>query len=99
MNNYKVNLTLEDTFYGDCCKNTLQRDVTVISTRQTIALQCNYLLNVVFVSARYFTVLVQNGQQVIIRNIYTSHPSTLCLPNRCGKHLLTISGTISPCDG
>lgn len=96
MNEYKVNLCIEDTVFGNNCKNSSQKEVTIISTRQTIELQCNYVLNIVFVSSRYFTILVQNGQQVIIRNIYTSHPSMICIPNRCGKHILTVSGTISP---
>lgn len=94
MDNFTVNLTIEDIFCGNCCKEVKERNVIITSTNQTVTLQCNYILNVIFVSSSYFTVLIQNGTQVIIRNIYTNFTSSICLPNQCGKHFVNISGTI-----
>ena len=95
MDGFQVNVTIQDCFINKCCRNCIQRDTLVDSVTQTITLQCNFILNVIHVSSTYFTVLIQDGVNVIIRNIFTSHSTSLCLPNECGKHIITICGTIT----
>ncbi len=94
MNDFNITLTIEDIFCNKCCKESKQTQTTVTSTSQTISLQNNYILNIIQVSTNFFTVLIQNGVNVIIRNIYTNFTTSICIPNQCGTHFIRISGTI-----
>ena len=96
MDTYNVNLTIEDTICDNCCKNTEKKSILITNTTQTISLQNCYILNVISVQNNLFTVLIQNGIQVIVRNIYTSFTTDICLPSQCKRHLLKISGTVIP---
>lgn len=95
MNDFNVTIHIEDLFCENCCKELKEKEITVTNTNQTINLQNGYVLNVINVEDNFFTVLIQNGTQVIIRNIYTNSTTSICIPNKCGKHILTISGTIN----
>lgn len=90
MDTYNVNLTVIDTLSDGCCKNVEKKNVLITSTSQTVNLQDSYILNVIAISENMFTVLIQNGIQVIVRNIYTSFTTDLCLPSNCKRHLLSI---------
>jgi len=94
MDNYNVNLTIEDTLCDNCCKNTNKKTILITSTSQTVSLQNCYILNVIAATENMFTVLIQNGTQVIVRNIYTSFSTDMCLPSNCKRHILNISGTV-----
>lgn len=96
MDTYNVNLTVEDTLCDNCCKNTEKKNVLITSTSQTVSLQNCYIINVIAATNNMFTVLIQNGIQVIVRNIYTSFTTDICLPSDCKRHLLSISGTVIP---
>lgn len=96
MDTYNVNLTVEDTLINGCCKNTEKKNILITSPSQTVSLQDCYIINVVFITNNMFTVLIQNGIQVIARNIYTSFTTDICLPSNCKQHLLSISGTVVP---
>lgn len=91
MDTYNVNITVEDSLTDcSCFRNTEKKSLTVTRTSETICLQENYILNIVSASENMFTVLIQNGTQVIVRNIYTTFATELCLPSNCKKHLLCI---------
>ncbi len=96
MNTYNVNLTIIDTLLDGCCKNVEKKSILITNSSQTVNLQDSYILNVVAIKENMFTVLIQNGVQVIVRNIYTNFSTDLCLPSTCKKHLLNISGTVVP---
>ena len=90
MNTYNVDLTVIDTLIDGCSRNVEKKNVLITSTSQTVNLQDSYILNVVAIRDNMFTVLIQNGIQVIVRNIYTTFTTDLCLPSNCKKHLLSI---------
>ena len=96
MDDFNVNITITDTINNGCCNNTVQKTVLISSSAQTIALQNCYILNVIAITQNMFTVLIQNGIQVIVRNIYTSFTTDLPLPSNCKRHILNISGTVVP---
>ena len=96
MDDFNVNITITDTINNGCCNNTVQKTVIISSSAQTIALQNCYILNVIAISQNMFTVLIQNGTQVIVRNIYTNFITDLPLPSNCKRHLLSISGVVVP---
>ncbi len=95
MNDFDVILHIEDIFCGNCCKDVKEKEITVTNTNQTINLQNGYVLNVINVEDNFFTALIQNGTNVIIRNIYTNSTTSICIPNKCGKHIININGTIN----
>lgn len=94
-NDFNVTLNIEDIFCGNCCKDVKEKEVIVTNTNQTVNLQNGFVLNVINVEENFFTVLIQNGTQVIIRNIYTNAVTSICIPNKCGKHILNITGTVN----
>ena len=96
MNNFSVTLNLQECFIDECCrKQTFEREVTITSTTKTVCLFNDFILNIIRVSSTYFTVLIQNGNEVIIRNIYVNSGTRILLPNKCGRHVICISGTIN----
>lgn len=95
MNNFNVNIYISDYICASNCQNTLEKDTTLTSTSDTLTLQCNYVLNIVRVSGILFTILLQNGIQTYIRNIYQNESFQICLPCRNGIHIITICGKIN----
>ncbi len=95
MNDFNILLKIEDLVCWNCCKDKETSTITVTSSNQTINLKNNYILNIVDVSHAKFTVLIQNGIETIIRNVYTSYACQICLPNEYCTHLISISGVIS----
>ena len=96
MNGFIVNLDIIDTFCDNCCRETNQKSVTIDNVSQTVALKCDYFLNVISCSEKFCTVLIQNGVFSIIRNIYINYDMQICIPNKCGKHIVTLGVDISP---
>lgn len=96
MGNFNVRLTVEDLICSKNCRDREEKTVYISDVSQSVNLKECYVLNIVSATSTYFTVIIQNGIETIIRNIYTSYPTQICLPCRCAKHLLTISGTIFP---
>ncbi|MDD3303608.1 MAG: hypothetical protein PHP54_01675 [Clostridia bacterium] len=96
MNDFNITLTITDVICCKNCKDSNQVTTAVTSSSQTIELKNNFILNVVRVTSTYFTVLIQNGIETIIRNVFISSPLQLCLPCKCCSHMLTISGIINP---
>lgn len=95
MDDFNVTLTITDVICCKNCKDSNQVTTIVTNTNQVIELKGNYILNIVRVSSTFFTVLIQNGVETIIRNVFVSSPVQLCLPCKCCSHMLTISGNIN----
>lgn len=95
MNNFNVTITIEDLICSNNCKDREVITKTITNTSETINLKESYILNIVNVTNSYFTIIVQNGFNTIIRNVFTSYQTKICLPCKCANHILTISGTIN----
>lgn len=96
MNNFIVNLNILDECCTKCSTNTVQKDVIIRSTNQTIDLQGCYILNVIEVGTNFVKVIIQNGIQVFIRTVFTTYPMQVSLPTDCNsKHVITINAEIS----
>lgn len=94
MNNFSVNITIQDLICSKSCKDKESKTETINNSSEVIHLKEGYIINVVNITDSYFTIIVQNGINTIIRNIYTTFPVKICLPCKCANHILTISGTI-----
>lgn len=95
-NNFIVNLTVSDTCCNKCFKQVNKKEVTITDPSQTIALQRDFVLNVIGIQASHCTVLIQNGSYAIIRNVYTNYDTEICLPDKCFEHVVTIGADIYP---
>lgn len=95
MNNFSVTITIEDLICSNNCKDKDTKTRTITSINETINLKEDYILNIVNVTSSSFTIIVQNGINTIIRNVFTSYSTKLCLPCKCANHILTISGVIN----
>ena len=90
-----VSLHICDMLYINNCKEIFQKDITLTNTSESICLKCNFLLNIVRVQNNSFTIILQNGFQTYIRNIFENETFQICLPCKNGIHILTICGTIN----
>ena len=76
------------------CKNCNSSTDTITNVSQTISLQGNYILNVISVNNNFATILIQNGFQVIIRNV-RNFPMQICIPTKGCTHIVTLTATIN----
>ena len=95
MNNFNITITIEDLICSNNCKDRKTITKTITNIDNTINLKEDFILNIVNVTNTFFTIIVQNGINTIIRNVFTSYPTKICLPCKCANHILTISGTIN----
>ena len=94
MNDFNVSLKIEDCTYSCNCKNRNSSTDTITNVSQTISLQGNYILNVIAVNNNFATILIQNGFQVIIRNV-RNFPMQICIPTKGCTHIVTLTATIN----
>ncbi len=85
-----ITLNINDTYCTKCYKNTLEKTETITSTSDSLQLQNNYSLNVISVSNTRFSVIIQNGNCVIIRNILLGVATSILIPSKC-SHIITIT--------
>ena len=87
-----VHLNVNDTYCTQCYKNSVEKNITVTSRDTSIELQNNYFLNVLSVSNNICSIIIQNGNCVIIRNILIGIETSILIPSNC-SHILTITCT------
>lgn len=87
-----VDLNINDTYCTQCYKNSIEKNVNITSRDTQIELQNNYFLNVLSVSNNICSIIIQNGNCVIIRNILNDVETSILIPSSC-SHILTITCT------
>lgn len=70
-------------------KRVIEKNETINSRSDTIELQNGYYFNVLSQGNETCTIMVQNGQKVIIRNILYDIETSILIPS-CNTHILTI---------
>lgn len=95
MNNFNVNITIEDLICSRNCKDKTTTTETITNTSEVISLKNGYILNIVNITNTHFTIILQNGINTIIRNVFSNVPISICIPCKCANHIVTISGTIT----
>ncbi len=84
-----ITLNINDTYCTNCYKNSIEKTETFTTRDQSVELQNNYSLNVISVSDTTFSVIIQNGNCVIIRNILKGISTSILIPSKC-THIVTI---------
>lgn len=82
-------VNLIDTYCTNCSKRVIEKNETINSRSDTIELQNGYYFNVLSQGNETCTIMVQNGQKVIIRNILYDIETSILIPS-CNTHILTI---------
>ncbi len=95
MNNFSINITIEDLICSKNCKDKSTTSETITSISEVISLKNGYILNIVNVTNTHFTIILQNGINTIIRNVFQNVPIRICIPCKCANHIVTINGTIT----
>ncbi len=85
-----ITLNINDTYCTSCYKNSIEKTETFTSRDTSIELQNNYFLNVISVSETRFSIIIQNGNCVIIRNILKGVATSIFIPSKC-SHIVTIT--------
>ncbi len=85
-----VNLSINDTYCTQCYKNSIEKNEQITSRDTSIELQNNYFLNVISVTNVSVSVIIQNGNCVIIRKILLGVPTSILIPSKC-SHIITIT--------
>lgn len=85
-----VNLNINDTFCTQCYKNSIEKNEQITSRDTSIELQNNYFLNVLSVTNITCSIIIQNGNCVIIRKILLGVPTSILIPSKC-SHIVTIT--------
>ena len=85
-----ITLNITDTYCTNCYKTSVEKTQSFTSTDISIELQNNYFLNVISVSDTTFSVIIQNGNCVIIRNILKEVETSILIPSKC-THIVTIT--------
>lgn len=95
MQNFNIKISIEDLVCSKCCIDRNSLSEYVRSSNDRIILKNDYILNIIGVNTSYFTILLQNGINVYIRNIYFNEDVEICLSSNCNcSHLVTISGAL-----
>lgn len=88
-----VSLIINDTYCTKCSKTSREKNVPINSRDTSIELQNNYFLNVLNVIDNRITIIIQNGNCVIIRIILAGVKTSILIPSKC-SHIVTITANI-----
>ena len=64
-----ITLNINDTYCTNCYKKSIEKTETFSTRDKSVEIQNNYSLNVISVSNSTFSIIIQNGNCVIIRNV------------------------------
>lgn len=87
-----VNLNINDTYCTKCYKNSIEKSENITSKDTSIELQNNYYLNVLNSNNNLITIMIQNGNYVIIRNILMGIKTSILIPST-NSHIITITAS------
>ena len=91
MENFSINLTVNDCCYNKChCTNNSTTKIFT-SLDDFIELQCCYYLKIIAVSSTYILISIDNGVIHFVRRAFINVPLKLCIPNNCSTHIVTIT--------
>ncbi len=91
MENFNVNITVNDCCYNKCnvYNNTITK--TFNNTQDFIELQCSYYLKIIAVTSTYILFSIDNGVIYFVRRAFIAVPLKICIPNNCSTHIITIT--------
>ena len=90
MEDFNVNLYVNDCCSNKCTKNNNSITKIFTSTDDFIPLQCCYYLKIISVTSTYIILSLDNGVIHFVRKAFIGIPLRICIPNNCSTHVITI---------
>ena len=87
-----MQVNIIDTYCTSCTKNVIEKNETINSRSDTVELQNGFYFNVLSQDSDTCSIMIQNGQKVIIRNIQNNVETSILIPSRC-THIITLTIT------
>lgn len=76
-----ISCKLIDTYCGNCFKNTIEKNLTITNSKTQIEAQNGYLINVLYCDTLTCCIIIQNGENVIIRIIPFETETSILIPS------------------
>lgn len=83
MNNFSVNISVNECLKTNCCNSNKEITRIITSTNDFICLQNCYYIRILGVTANYVLLEITNGQIHFIRKAFLNIPFNLCLSDNC----------------
>lgn len=91
MENFNVNITINDCCYNKCNRNSNSTTKIFTSINDFVELQCCYFLKIIAVTDTYILLSIDNGVVHFVRRAFVGVPLRICIPNNCSTHIVTIT--------
>jgi len=85
-----MQVNIIDTYCTSCTKNVIEKNEIISSRSDTVELQNRFYFNVLSQNSDTCTIMIQNGQKVIIRNILYNIETSILIPS-CNTHVITVT--------
>ena len=90
MENFSVNITVQDCCQNRCHSSNVSTTKIFTSTDDFISLQCFYYLKIISVRDTYVVLSIDNGTIFFVRKVFIGIPIRICIPNDCSSHIITV---------
>lgn len=90
MINLNITLKFIDSCCNNCFKNSIEKEIAFTSITMQSEVQEGYLINVLSQDTLTCTIIIQNGQNVIIRKLLYNVETKILLPSSL-NHIITIT--------
>lgn len=90
MNNFNVNISVNDCCSTKCFNNNISTTKIITSLTQFIPLQCSYYLKIIAVNDNSIVISLDNGNIFFVRRVFIGIPIKIRIPNNCSCHIITI---------
>ena len=90
MENFNVNLTVQDCCFNKCHSNNISTTKIFTNTNDFIPIQCGYYLRILAIHHTYIVLSIDNTIIHFIRKAFAGIPIRICIPNDCSSHTVTI---------
>jgi len=90
MNNFTVNISVNDCCSTKCCNSNREITRIITSPNDFIPLQNCYYIRILSVTASYALIEITNGTIHFIRKAFLNIPFNLCLSDNCTTHSIVI---------
>ena len=90
MNNFSVNISINDCCSTKCCNSNREITRIITSPNDFICLQNCYYIRILGVTQKYALIEITNETIHFIRKAFLNIPFNLCLNDSCNNHCIVI---------
>lgn len=91
MENFSVNITVNDCCYNKCHSSNNSYTKIFTSLNDFLPLRCCYYLKIIAVTSTYVIISIDNSNIYFVRKAFVNIPIRICIPNNCSTHIITVT--------